>query len=83
MVADKILAADVVLMAASVLAASQQAVPNEIGLFDAHPRPRQRGYEFLESLHTAYKIGGNSTALYHIAVVLDPPSETGKSGSVS
>jgi len=57
MVADNILAADVVSMAASVLAAGQQANPSEIGLFDAPPRPRQRGYRFLESLHTAFKIG--------------------------
>ena len=81
MVTDKILAADVVSMAASVLAASQQADPSEIGLFDAPPRPRQRGYEFLESLQTAFKIGDISTALYHIAVLLDPPSKTGQKWS--
>jgi len=81
MVTDKILAADVVSMAASVLAASQQADPSEIGLFDPPPRPRQRGYELLEGLHTAFKIGDNSTALYHIAVLLDPLSETGQKWS--
>jgi len=81
LVTDKILAADVGLMAASVLAASQQADPSVIGLFDAPPKPRQRGYELLEGLHTAFKIGDNSTALYHIAVLLDPLSETGQKWS--
>lgn len=70
LVQDKYVAADVVSMAASVLAASQQPDPSEIGLFDAPLRPRQRGYEMLESEYTVFEKGDNSTALYHIAALV-------------
>ena len=46
------MAADVVSMASSIVAATQRPDPSESGLFDAPPRPRQRGYELLSSEHT-------------------------------
>ncbi|KAF4618673.1 hypothetical protein D9613_009850 [Agrocybe pediades] len=78
LMADKYLAADVLTMASSIVAATQKPDPSETGLFDAPLRPRQRGYELLSSEHTSFQFGDNSTALYHIAALVDPLSETGQ-----
>ncbi|KAF9051644.1 glycosyltransferase family 24 protein [Panaeolus papilionaceus] len=75
---DKYRFADVISSTSSVIAASQQLDPSEIGLFDAPPRPRQRNYKLLESNYTVIKIGDEETALYRIGLLLDHLSETGQ-----
>ncbi|EKM75357.1 hypothetical protein AGABI1DRAFT_46617 [Agaricus bisporus var. burnettii JB137-S8] len=66
--------ANLVSMLTSTIGASQQPDPSEVGLFDTPPRPRSRNYQILDSEYTAIKIGNNETALYHVAVVMDPLS---------
>ncbi|PPQ69221.1 hypothetical protein CVT24_000018 [Panaeolus cyanescens] len=78
---DKYRFADVVSSSSSVVAASQQLDPSEIGLFDAPPRPRQRNYKLLAANYTAIRIGDEESALYRVAVILDPISETSQKWS--
>ncbi|KAF8812128.1 hypothetical protein BYT27DRAFT_7133469 [Phlegmacium glaucopus] len=78
---NKMLSADAVAMASSVVSSSQLPDPSETGLFDAPLKPRQRGYQILDSEYTSFEFGNNSTALYHIAVLLDPLSETAQKWS--
>ncbi|PPQ88795.1 hypothetical protein CVT25_010481 [Psilocybe cyanescens] len=78
---DKYKFANVVSMASSVIAATQQPDPSEAGLFDAPLRPRQRSYQLLDSEYTSFEYGDNSTALHHVAAFLDPLSETAQKWS--
>lgn len=73
---DRTSYAHLVSMASSVVAAIQMPDPSESGLFDAPPRPRQRGYRLLDSNYTSFEFGNNQTALYHVAILVDPLSET-------
>ncbi|KXN87330.1 UDP-glucose:glycoprotein glucosyltransferase [Leucoagaricus sp. SymC.cos] len=73
---DKASYANLVSMLASIISSSQQPDPSEIGLFDAPLRPRSRSYRLLDSEHTSFEVGDNTTALYHVAAVLDPLSST-------
>ncbi|KAG5641244.1 hypothetical protein DXG03_005668 [Asterophora parasitica] len=68
-------------MASSVVEAVQLPDPSEFTLFQAPQRPRQRQYELLDSEYTAFEAGDKSTALYHIAVILDPLSVSGQKWS--
>ncbi|KAJ8081870.1 killer toxin resistant protein [Marasmius tenuissimus] len=68
--------ADLVPMISSFVAAIQKPDPSEVGLFDTPQRPRTRNYQVLESKYTCFEFGDNTTALYQIAVLLDPLSET-------
>uniref|UniRef100_A0A8H8CJL8 Glycosyltransferase family 24 protein n=1 Tax=Psilocybe cubensis TaxID=181762 RepID=A0A8H8CJL8_PSICU len=70
--------ANVVSLASSVIAATQQPDPSEAGLFDKPLIVRQRGYQLLDSEYTSFQYGDNSTALHHVAVLVDPLSETGQ-----
>ncbi|PPQ81692.1 hypothetical protein CVT26_007456 [Gymnopilus dilepis] len=81
LIEDKFAAANMVSMVTSVVAAAQRPDPSESGLFDVPPRPRQKGYLLLESQYTSFTIGDNSTALYRIAVLVDPLSEIGQKWS--
>ncbi|KJA25590.1 glycosyltransferase family 24 protein [Hypholoma sublateritium FD-334 SS-4] len=81
LIEDKYLHADIVSMVASVVASTHQPDPSESGLFDAPPQPRQTSYKLLESNYTKFEFGDNATAIHHIAVVLDPLSETGQKWS--
>ncbi|KAF8905183.1 glycosyltransferase family 24 protein [Gymnopilus junonius] len=78
---DKFVSAHLVSMVSSVVAAAQQPDPSETGLFDTPPRPRQKGYLLLDSNYTSFVYGDNSTALYHVSVLLDPLSEIGQKWS--
>ena len=49
---SRMLSADAVAMASSVVSSSQLPDPSESGLFDAPLRPRQRNYQLLESEYT-------------------------------
>jgi UDP-glucose:glycoprotein glucosyltransferase len=78
-------------MTSSVLAALYAPEANGGGIFDAPKRPRHRNYQMLEDQHSyvlpllvsinpevassAFEIGDNSTALYHIVALIDPLSE--------
>ncbi|KAJ7513036.1 glycosyltransferase family 24 protein [Mycena galericulata] len=73
--ADRASSAHLISMATSVLAALQAPEPNGGGIFDAPKRPRQRTYRFLDDQYSSFQFGDNSTALYHIAVLVDPVSE--------
>ena len=95
----RMLSADAVGMASSVVSSSQLPDPSQTGLFDAPLRPRQRSFQLL-SEHTyagiipmsfllslilivfrRFEFGNNLTALYRIAVLLDPLSGTAQKWS--
>ncbi|KAJ7222294.1 UDP-glucose:glycoprotein glucosyltransferase-domain-containing protein [Mycena pura] len=75
MQADRASSANLISMSTSVLAALQAPEPNGGGIFDPPKRPRQRSYELLDGQYSSFHFGDNSTALYQIAVLLDPLSE--------
>ncbi|KAJ7608670.1 UDP-glucose:glycoprotein glucosyltransferase-domain-containing protein [Roridomyces roridus] len=75
MQADRASSATLISMATSVLAALQAPEPNGGGIFDAPKRPRNRNYLMLDDQYSSFKYGDNTTALYHIAVIVDPVSE--------
>lgn len=68
-------------MSSSIIASSHQPDPSEVGLFDTPKKARQRSYELLSKDYTAVEMGNNTTALYHIAVLVDPLSELGQKWS--
>ncbi|KAJ7185207.1 UDP-glucose:glycoprotein glucosyltransferase-domain-containing protein [Mycena filopes] len=72
---DRASSANLISMAASVLAALQAPEPNGGGIFDPPKRPRSRSYRLLDDQYSSFKYGDNSTALYEIAVIIDPLSE--------
>ncbi|KAJ7485860.1 glycosyltransferase family 24 protein [Mycena latifolia] len=74
--ADRATTANLISMCTSVLAAMQAPEPNGGGIFDAPKRPRQRSYLLLEDQYSSFEFGDNSTALYEMAVLVDPVSET-------
>ncbi|KAF5357223.1 hypothetical protein D9756_006756 [Leucocoprinus leucothites] len=78
---DRASYANLVSMLASIIASSQQPDPSEIGLFDAPLRPRSRNYKLLESEYTSFHVGDNTTALYNVAVILDPLTVTAQKWS--
>ncbi|KAJ3987860.1 glycosyltransferase family 24 protein [Lentinula detonsa] len=78
---DRATIAHVVSIASSVISSIQLPDPSEVGLFDAPRRPRNRNYRTLESKYTVFEVGDNSTALYQIAVIVDPLSETAQKWS--
>ncbi|KAJ6489844.1 glycosyltransferase family 24 protein [Mycena sanguinolenta] len=78
MEADRASAAHLISMTSSVLAALYAPEANGGGIFDGPKRPRQRNYEMLEDQYSTFQFGDNSTALYHVAVILDPVSEIGQ-----
>ncbi|RDB27081.1 UDP-glucose:glycoprotein glucosyltransferase [Hypsizygus marmoreus] len=73
--------AQLVSMAASVISSIQLPDPSETGLFDAPQRPRSKQYQLLDSEYTVFEAGDNITALYHIAVLMDPLSVTAQKWS--
>jgi UDP-glucose:glycoprotein glucosyltransferase len=78
---DKYSAAELISMSTSIIASDHQPDPSEVGLFDTPNKARQRSYELLNKEFTSFEIGDNSTALYHIAVLVDPLSEQGQKWS--
>ncbi|KAF8145393.1 hypothetical protein K438DRAFT_547782 [Mycena galopus ATCC 62051] len=78
MESDRASSSHLISMASSVLATLYAPEANGGGIFDAPKRPRQRSYEILEDQYSSFQFGNNSTALYHIAVILDPLSEVGQ-----
>ncbi|KAF9478976.1 hypothetical protein BDN70DRAFT_807681 [Pholiota conissans] len=81
LIEDKFLFADVVSLTTSVVASSQLPDPIESGLFDTPPRPRQTSYKLLDANYTKFEFGDNSTAAFHLAVLVDPLSETAQKWS--
>ncbi|KAJ7032380.1 UDP-glucose:glycoprotein glucosyltransferase-domain-containing protein [Mycena alexandri] len=75
MQSDRASSANLISMAASVLAALQAPEANGGGIFDPPKRPRQRNYRLLDDQYSSFQYGDNSTALYQIAVIIDPLSE--------
>ncbi|KAG6887758.1 hypothetical protein C0995_013010 [Termitomyces sp. Mi166 len=73
--------ANLISMASSVIAAIQIPDPSEVGLFQTPQRPRNRQYHLLDSRYTSFEAGDNSTALFHIAVIMDPLSIVGQKWS--
>ncbi|KAF9461692.1 glycosyltransferase family 24 protein, partial [Collybia nuda] len=73
---DRMSYADLIWIASSVVSSLQLPDPSEFSLLDAPQRPRQRQYRLLSSEYTSFEMGDDSTALYHIAVLIDPLSET-------
>ncbi|KAF7983169.1 hypothetical protein HWV62_23402 [Athelia sp. TMB] len=65
----------------SVIAASQVQDPSEAGLFDAPPRPRLRKYKLLDGKYTKFEFGDESTAMFQVAILLDPLSEVAQKWS--
>ncbi|KAI0628063.1 glycosyltransferase family 24 protein [Trametes polyzona] len=68
-------AAEIISIVSSVLASIQQPDPSEAGLFNAPQRPRLRNYRRLSGNYTAFTLGDEETALYHIGALINPLSE--------
>ncbi|KAJ6562664.1 glycosyltransferase family 24 protein [Mycena capillaripes] len=75
MQSDRASSANLISMTTSVLSALSAPEANGGGIFDAPKRPRQRNYRLLEDQYSTFQFGDNSTALYQIAVLIDPLSE--------
>ncbi|KAG7094908.1 hypothetical protein E1B28_005714 [Marasmius oreades] len=73
---DRASLSDLISMISSFIAAIQLPDPSEVGLFDAPQRPRSRHYQKLEGEYTCFEYGDNATAVYQVAALLDPLSET-------
>ncbi|KAF5330129.1 hypothetical protein D9611_010543 [Ephemerocybe angulata] len=78
---DKFEFANQIAFASSVISKMQQPDPSESGLLDSPPKPRHRNYNMLASDYTVFEYGNNRTALYHIAVIVDPLSDSGQKWS--
>ncbi|EGO29865.1 glycosyltransferase family 24 protein [Serpula lacrymans var. lacrymans S7.9] len=68
--------AHLVSTSSSLISAIQLPDPSEAGLFDTAPKPRSRKYKLLDGNYTSFEIGNADDALYHVAAVVDPLSET-------
>ncbi|KAF9495097.1 glycosyltransferase family 24 protein [Pleurotus eryngii] len=75
---ESALFSNIATMVTSVTSSIQLPDPSESGLFDTPQRPRRRAYQALESNLTAFSYGDNTTAIYQLAVLVDPLSETGQ-----
>ncbi|GJF00041.1 glycosyltransferase family 24 protein [Phanerochaete sordida] len=74
-------AAELVGRAAALLASIHLPDPSEAGLFNAPIRPRRRNYRLLGGEHTKFEFGDNSTAIFHVGILVDPVSETAQKWS--
>ncbi|KAL1746758.1 glycosyltransferase family 24 protein [Schizophyllum fasciatum] len=72
---DRASVAELLSTASSVVASLQIPDPSEVGLYQAPTSPRLRNYNLLKGAHISFEFGDNSTALYQLAVVVDPLSE--------
>ncbi|OSD04995.1 glycosyltransferase family 24 protein [Trametes coccinea BRFM310] len=68
--------AELTSIVSSIISSIQQPDPSEVGLFNAPQRPRLRNYRRLSGTYTAFTLGDNTTALYHIGALVDPLSES-------
>ncbi|KIY49922.1 glycosyltransferase family 24 protein [Fistulina hepatica ATCC 64428] len=73
---DKFEFADLVGMSSSIVGSLQISDPSEAVIRETAQKPRRRNYRKLHSNYTAFEAGDNTTALYHIAAVIDPLSES-------
>ncbi|KAJ7057937.1 UDP-glucose:glycoprotein glucosyltransferase-domain-containing protein [Mycena amicta] len=78
---DRASSANLISMATSVLGALQAPEPGGGGIFDPPKRPRHRNYQLLDGEYSSFQYGDNTTALYQIAVLVDPLSEYGQKWS--
>ncbi|KAF7307809.1 hypothetical protein MKEN_01141000 [Mycena kentingensis (nom. inval.)] len=78
---DRASSAHLISMVTSILGALQSPEPGGGGIFDPPKRPRHRNYQLLDGEYSSFAYGDNSTALYQIAVLLDPLSEYGQKWS--
>ncbi|CAL1698787.1 unnamed protein product [Somion occarium] len=78
---DRASFAELITMASSVVASTQQPDPSEAGLFNAPQKPRRRNYQLLQGDFTKFAFGDNSTALFHVGILLDPVSEAAQKWS--
>ncbi|RXW17921.1 hypothetical protein EST38_g7933 [Candolleomyces aberdarensis] len=81
LIEDKLQFAELASLASSIIAKIQQPDPSESGLFDSGAKPRHRNYNLLDSEYSSFEYGDNTTALYHVAVIVDPLSESGQKWS--
>ncbi|KAF7297231.1 hypothetical protein MIND_00956200 [Mycena indigotica] len=72
---DRASSANLISIATSVLGSLQAAEPGGGGIFDPPKRPRHRNYQLLDGEYSSFQYGDNTTALCHIAVLVDPLSE--------
>ncbi|CAE7169569.1 unnamed protein product [Rhizoctonia solani] len=68
--------ADLVARISSITSSVAVPDPSEEGLFQSKSLARQRPYNELIGKDCTFEIGDNSTALFHVGVLLDPLSES-------
>ncbi|CUA68035.1 UDP-glucose:glycoprotein glucosyltransferase [Rhizoctonia solani] len=68
--------ADLVARVSSIISSVSVPDPSEEGLFQSKSLARQRSYNELTGKDCTFEIGDNSTALFHIGLLLDPLSES-------
>ncbi|CAK5263114.1 unnamed protein product [Mycena citricolor] len=73
---DRATSAALISACVSIVAALEAPEPGGGGIFDPPKRPRQRSYQLLDDRYSTFQFGDNATALYQIAVLVDPISET-------
>ncbi|KAH7345399.1 UDP-glucose:glycoprotein glucosyltransferase-domain-containing protein [Rhizoctonia solani] len=73
--------ADLVAQVSSITSSVSVPDPSEEGLFQSKSLVRQRPYTELLGNECTFEIGNNSTALFHIGVLLDPLSESAQKWS--
>ncbi|KAF8595370.1 hypothetical protein BDV93DRAFT_575405 [Ceratobasidium sp. AG-I] len=67
--------ADFVARVSSITSSVLVPDPSEEGLFQSKSLVRQRPYEALVGTDSTFEIGDNTTALFHIGLLIDPLSE--------
>ncbi|THG96572.1 hypothetical protein EW026_g5286 [Hermanssonia centrifuga] len=78
---DRIDYADFVSSVSSVISSIHLPDPSESGLFNAPIKPRRRNYQLLAGEYTKFEYGDNSTAFFHVGILLDPLSEAAQKWS--
>ncbi|CAE6344291.1 unnamed protein product [Rhizoctonia solani] len=68
--------ADLIARVSSITSSVSVPDPSEEGLFQSKSLARQRPYNELIGKDCTFEIGDNSTALFHIGLLLDPLSES-------
>ncbi|KAF8707514.1 UDP-glucose:Glycoprotein Glucosyltransferase, partial [Rhizoctonia solani] len=67
--------ADLIARVSSIISSVSVPDPGEEGLFQSKSLARQRPYNELIGKDCTFEIGDNSTALFHVGLLLDPLSE--------
>ncbi|EIN08165.1 glycosyltransferase family 24 protein [Punctularia strigosozonata HHB-11173 SS5] len=78
---DRVSSADILNIASSILSTIAMPEPTESGLYNVPAQPRRRNYNLLDNTYTSFESGDISTALYQIAILVDPLSEAAQKWS--